>query len=365
MRQMEMQATSSLKTDATIALSQSMDSVNTNPEEEVRTLFVSGLPMDAKPRELYLLFRAYKGYEGSLLKVTNKNGKNTSPVGFVTFSSRSAAEAAKQDLQGVRFDPDLPQTLRLEFAKSNTKVTKPKQQSPQPAATHPTLIHPITGQELSAAFFPGATETWAPHPLAAYPELAAPTAALHHHAALIQHPALAQVPIHHPTMVASPQAVSAALPHPPIAATPILTSPLSTTVSSAAAAAAAAGSLQVQTSCQSPVMSAHTSNSPCSTLFVANLGQFSSEQELKDLFNSFQGFSRLRMHNKGGSPVAFVEFQDVRQASEAMGRLQGFVLLSSDRGGIRIEYAKNKMGEVGKKEEMTGLSPISTTTIFS
>nr|XP_022312111.1 protein couch potato-like isoform X7 [Crassostrea virginica] len=293
MRQMEMQATSSLKTDATIALSQSMDSVNTNPEEEVRTLFVSGLPMDAKPRELYLLFRAYKGYEGSLLKVTNKNGKNTSPVGFVTFSSRSAAEAAKQDLQGVRFDPDLPQTLRLEFAKSNTKVTKPKQQSPQPAATHPTLIHPITGQELSAAFFPGATETWAPHPLAAYPELAAPTAALHHHAALIQHPALAQVPewtfhtlpqqIHHPTMVASPQAVSAALPHPPIAATPILTSPLSTTVSSAAAAAA--GSLQVQTSCQSPGMSAHTSNSPCSTLFVANLGQFSSEQELKDLFN--------------------------------------------------------------------------------
>ncbi|XP_052694294.1 uncharacterized protein LOC128172558 isoform X19 [Crassostrea angulata] len=352
MRQMEM-ATSSLKTETTIALSQSMDSVNTNPEEEVRTLFVSGLPMDAKPRELYLLFRAYKGYEGSLLKVTNKNGKNTSPVGFVTFSSRSAAEAAKQDLQGVRFDPDLPQTLRLEFAKSNTKVTKPKQQSPQPAATHPTLIHPITGR---------ATETWAPHPLAAYPELAAPTAALHHHA-LIQHPALAQVPIHHPTMVASPQAVSAALPHPPIAATPILTSPLSTSVSTAGA-----GTLQVQqTSSQSPgvSMAAHTSNSPCSTLFVANLGQFSSEQELKDLFNSFQGFSRLRMHNKGGSPVAFVEFQDVRQASEAMGRLQGFVLLSSDRGGIRIEYAKNKMGEVGKKEETSGLSPVSTTTIFS
>ncbi|XP_062605417.1 U1 small nuclear ribonucleoprotein A-like isoform X1 [Saccostrea cucullata] len=377
MRQMEM-ATSSLKTDTTIALSQSMDSVNTNPEEEVRTLFVSGLPMDAKPRELYLLFRAYKGYEGSLLKVTNKNGKNTSPVGFVTFSSRSAAEAAKQDLQGVRFDPDLPQTLRLEFAKSNTKVTKPKQQSPQPAATHPTLIHPITGQELSAAFFPGATETWAPHPLAAYPELAAPTAALHHHAALIQHPALAQVPvrewtfhtlpqewiphiqIHHPTVVAPPQAVSAALPHPPIAATPILTSPLSTSVSTS-------GALQVQTSSQSPGLSvaAHTSNSPCSTLFVANLGQFSSEQELKDLFNSFQGFSRLRMHNKGGSPVAFVEFQDVRQAGEAMGRLQGFVLLSSDRGGIRIEYAKNKMGEVGKKDEALGQSPVGVTTIFS
>ncbi|KAJ6635294.1 Protein couch potato [Pseudolycoriella hygida] len=35
-----------------LVLSQSMDSVNTaSNEEEVRTLFVSGLPMDAKPRE--------------------------------------------------------------------------------------------------------------------------------------------------------------------------------------------------------------------------------------------------------------------------------------------------------------------------
>jgi hypothetical protein len=33
--------------------------------------------------------------------------------------------------QGVRFDPDLPQTLRLEFAKSNTKVQKPKQMNTQ------------------------------------------------------------------------------------------------------------------------------------------------------------------------------------------------------------------------------------------
>jgi len=34
------------------------------------------------------------------------------------------------DMQGKRFDPDMPQTLRLEFARSNTKVSnKPK---PQP-----------------------------------------------------------------------------------------------------------------------------------------------------------------------------------------------------------------------------------------
>ncbi|KAL5020402.1 hypothetical protein ScPMuIL_003294 [Solemya velum] len=329
---------------------QSMDSVNTSPEEEVRTLFVSGLPMDAKPRELYLLFRSYEGYEGSLLKVTNKNGKNHSPVGFVTFAKRVSAETAKQDLQGVRFDPDLPQTLRLEFAKSNTKVTKPKQQSPQPAATHPTLVHPLTGQELGAAFFPGGPEAWAPHSFAAYPELA-PTAL--HHTALIQHPALAQVPMRvssfflHCHTMAPPTTISAALPHPSMAGTQILPSPISSMPSSC-----------------SPTSTLTQQNNPCSTLFVANLGQFSSEQELKDLFSSFQGYSRLRMHNKGGSPVAFVEFQDVRQACEAMNRLQGFVLLSSDRGGIRIEYAKNKMGEVGKKEEMSGLSSVPSVGAF-
>lgn len=44
--------------------------------------------------------------------------------------------------QGVRFDPEIPQTLRLEFAKANTKMAKnklvgtpnppPSQQSPGP-----------------------------------------------------------------------------------------------------------------------------------------------------------------------------------------------------------------------------------------
>ncbi|XP_063042802.1 RNA-binding protein with multiple splicing isoform X2 [Engraulis encrasicolus] len=108
-----------------------------NHEEEVRTLFVSGLPLDIKPRELYLLFRPFKGYEGSLIKLTSKQ-----PVGFVSFDSRSEAEAAKNALNGVRFDPEIPQTLRLEFAKANTKMAKsklvgtpnppPTQQSPGP-----------------------------------------------------------------------------------------------------------------------------------------------------------------------------------------------------------------------------------------
>ena len=48
-----------------------------------------------------------QGYEGSLLKVTSKNGKTASPVGFVTFSTRAGAEAAKQDLQVRKLSKDL------------------------------------------------------------------------------------------------------------------------------------------------------------------------------------------------------------------------------------------------------------------
>jgi hypothetical protein len=71
-----------------------------------------------------------------------------------------------------------------------------------------------------------------------------------------------------------------------------------------------------------------------------------NEEELRQLFRSFPGFCRLRMHNKSGSAVAFVEYQDVRQAAQAMAALQGFALVSSERGGMRIEYARNRMGDV-------------------
>ncbi|XP_005280999.1 RNA-binding protein with multiple splicing 2 [Trachemys scripta elegans] len=163
-----------------------------NIEEEVRTLFVSGLPVDIKPRELYLLFRPFKGYEGSLIKLTSKQ-----PVGFVTFDSRSGAEAAKNALNGIRFDPENPQTLRLEFAKANTKMAKSKLM----ATPNPTNIHPALGAHFiardpydlaGAALIPASPEAWAPYPLYTteltpaiphaaftYPAAAAAAAALH------------------------------------------------------------------------------------------------------------------------------------------------------------------------------------------
>uniref|UniRef100_A0A3Q3IIT6 RRM domain-containing protein n=1 Tax=Monopterus albus TaxID=43700 RepID=A0A3Q3IIT6_MONAL len=132
---------------------------------KVRTLFVSGLPLDIKPRELYLLFRPFKGYEGSLIKLTSKQ-----PVGFVSFDSRSEAEAAKNALNGVRFDPEIPQTLRLEFAKANTKMAKnklvgtpnppPTQQSPGPQ-----FISRDPYELTVPALYPNNPDVWASYPL--------------------------------------------------------------------------------------------------------------------------------------------------------------------------------------------------------
>lgn len=65
---------------------------------------------------------------------------------IVIISERRTARGCSQ--QGVRFDPDMPQTIRLEFAKSNTKVSKPKPAVATAApAAHPALMHPLTGRK--------------------------------------------------------------------------------------------------------------------------------------------------------------------------------------------------------------------------
>lgn len=53
------------------------------------------------------------------------------------------------------------------------------------------------------------------------------------------------------------------------------------------------------------------------------------------------------MASGGSAPVAFVEFRDSECAGSAMSQMQTTYLLSSDRGPIRIEYAKSKMAMIG------------------
>uniref|UniRef100_A0A914Z569 RRM domain-containing protein n=1 Tax=Panagrolaimus superbus TaxID=310955 RepID=A0A914Z569_9BILA len=330
--------------------------------------------MDTKPRELYLLFRAYSGYESSLLKVTNKNGKPSAPVGFVTFTTHQDANDARRKLQGVRFDPELSQTIRLELAKSNTKVSKPKQPSP-PAFTsgglnggggvitpnnsvsaagflplHSHSAHDQAGLLAAAAASNNMFEQIQAlndqqQLLAANGMLSLPLQGLpllHHHggnqflqqntAALA---AMAQLQQHHHHQQQQQQ-IFAANGMLNLMGNPAAASAVAAMNAAAAAAAAAANNSH----------SSGNANPPCSTLFVANLGSNPSEEEIRQLFKKFPGFCRLRLNNKSGSAVAFIEFNEVRNASMALTHLQGTQLASSERGnGIRIEYARTKMGE--------------------
>jgi len=87
---------------------------------DVRTLFLSGLPDDVKEREIHNLFRLVPGYEGCKLSTTGSRG----PLAFVTFTDRNSALLGRSYFHGIKFDPDLATTLRIEFAKSNSKTKR-------------------------------------------------------------------------------------------------------------------------------------------------------------------------------------------------------------------------------------------------
>jgi hypothetical protein len=85
--------------------------------EEIRTIFITGFPLDVKEREINLLFRKYPGYEGGFLKMSS-----TKPMAFVTFTDQISALNALNDVQGLLFDPSLPDSqLQSTLAKHNTK----------------------------------------------------------------------------------------------------------------------------------------------------------------------------------------------------------------------------------------------------
>lgn len=85
-------------------------------------------------------------------------------------------------------------------------------------------------------------------------------------------------------------------------------------------------------------------NTPCPTLFVANLGPTCTEQELVQVFSRCPGFIKLKMQGTYGSPVAFVDFQDTACSTGALNHLQGTIIFPSAGQGMRLEFAKSRMG---------------------
>jgi hypothetical protein len=77
--------------------------------EDVRTIFVSGLPHDIRERELHNLLRFMPGYEASQM-----NWKTGGPQGFALFSTAAHARAVVDTLSGLQFDDAV--VLRAEIA---------------------------------------------------------------------------------------------------------------------------------------------------------------------------------------------------------------------------------------------------------
>ncbi|CAG5097542.1 Oidioi.mRNA.OKI2018_I69.XSR.g15122.t1.cds [Oikopleura dioica] len=140
-------------------------------KEEVRTIFVTGLPRNVHHRELFLLFTgggSRAEYEGCVLKPPPPTGGQT--VCFATFTSHFAARRAKESLDGFRLT--LHNQLKVEMAKSTTRIPlrrcaaifqniQPSSQSYLPLSVTPNSLalssSPCSAPPLSPALSPPIT----------------------------------------------------------------------------------------------------------------------------------------------------------------------------------------------------------------
>ncbi|ORE11353.1 hypothetical protein BCV72DRAFT_284350 [Rhizopus microsporus var. microsporus] len=86
-------------------------------------------------------------------------------------------------------------------------------------------------------------------------------------------------------------------------------------------------------------------NPPCNTLYVGNLPLSTNQEELRSLFSKCEGYKRMcfRIKSPQQGPMCFVEFEDVLYATQAMTKLQGYMLSNSVKSGIRLSFSKNPL----------------------
>ncbi|XP_073010972.1 RNA-binding protein L [Typha latifolia] len=262
--------------------------------DEVRTLFIAGLPEDSKPREIYNLFREFPGYQSSQLR---NSGKSSQAYAFAVFSDQQSAIAAMHTLNGMIFDLEKESSLYVELAKSNSRTKRSRTDDEVVYYSDKRVRGPIA----NSRGFPDLGSGSNIH----MPGMGNSAYSLHGYPSAQSHANFDKEYVNDrdPSGLNS----TAFLPQ---------------------------------------------NNSACPTLFVANLGPTCSEQELAQAFSRCPGFLKLKMQNKYGIPVAFVDFQDVESSTAALNHLQGTILYSSVGEGMRLEYAKSRMG-LRKRQKRT------------
>ncbi|XP_027125349.1 U2 small nuclear ribonucleoprotein B'' [Coffea eugenioides] len=267
-----------------------MDNHNRLPIDEVRTIFISGLPEDVKERELQNLLRWLPGYEASQV-----NFKGEHPMGFALFATPQQAIAAKDALRDLVFDAESNSILHTEMAKKNLFVKRgivaDSNAYDQSKRLRTGGDYTHTGYSSPSLFHPPPAPVWGPHgymapapppydPYAGYP--------------------VAPVPMPAPAPVSAPSSY-----------------------------------VPVQNTKDNP---------PCNTLFIGNLGENINEEELRSLFSAQPGFKQMKVLRQERHTVCFIEFEDVNSATNVHHNLQGAVIPSSGSVGMRIQYSKNPFG---------------------
>ncbi|KAH7293046.1 hypothetical protein KP509_28G009300 [Ceratopteris richardii] len=229
------------------------------------------------------------------------NFKGEQPMGFALFTSAAAAMAAKDALQNLVFDPETNSVLRAEMAKKNLYVKRGVTGVGTETAPFDQSKRLRTASDYSTSHYapPGA---FAPPP-SWMPQSYMP-----------------------PGGSFDPYTGYGMPPLQPVAQP--MVSPV-----------APAGYMPMQNTKDNP---------PCNTLFVGNLGESTSEGELRSIFSGQPGFRQMKVLRQGRSTVCFIEFADVNSAIAVHNTLQGAIVTSSDRGGMRLQYSKNPYGR--KKE---------------
>ncbi|XP_076947212.1 uncharacterized protein LOC143619071 [Bidens hawaiensis] len=270
-------------------------------QDEVRTLFIAGLPDDVKPREIYNLFRPVTCVALVLLKhrlysdemetnllsylyylmflyLISMDMDVLQPFGFAVFADQPSALAALHALHGMVFDLEKGSTLHIDLAKSNSRskrsrIDDDKHGSDKRAKGSFSNSRSVSDPGVGSVHVSGLSNT-------AY------------------------------NMIGYPPAQSY-------------------------------GNSDIRT--ENTSARSRNSSAPCPTIFVANLGPACTEQELTQVFSRCRGFLKLKIQSTYGTPVAFVDFSDTACSSEALNHLQGTVLRSSVAGeGMRLEYPLNQ-----------------------
>ncbi|KAK1608660.1 hypothetical protein QYE76_032333 [Lolium multiflorum] len=251
--------------------------------DEVRTIFITGLPVDVKERELQNLLRWLPGFEASQI-----NFKGDQPMGFALFSYADHAIAAKAALQDLVFDAETNSKLHIEMAKKNLFIKRGVGADANP-------------MDQSKRLRTGGDYTHSPY---------------------------APPPFHPPppavSMWGTAGYLAAPPPYNPYAAYPVPPVPMTSPS-------------PVPPTAYAPVQNTKD-NPPCNTLFIGNLGETVVEEELRGLFCLQPGFKQMKVLRQDRNTVCFIEFEDVGSASAVHHTLQGAVIPSSGRGGMRIQY---------------------------